>query len=58
METVFIDFLDLLYYPGYAACFVDENPEAYYRQLAEFSTLFKSQDENTFVFNPSHRGGN
>lgn len=54
METAFIEFLDGLYYPGYAACFVDENPDAYYRQLAEFQNLYKSSHENTFVFNRSH----
>ncbi|ETZ20188.1 hypothetical protein [Pedobacter sp. V48] len=41
METTFIEFLDGLFYGGYASCFVDENPEAYYRQLAEFSNLYK-----------------
>jgi hypothetical protein len=53
-----IEFLDGLYYPGYAACFVDKNPDAYYRQLAEFQNLYKSSDENTFVFNRSYRGRN
>lgn len=42
METAFIEFLDGLYYPGYAVCFVDENPDAYYRQLAEFQNLYQS----------------
>ncbi|WP_256004953.1 hypothetical protein [Pedobacter deserti] len=40
MEQVFIEHLDQLYWPGYGLQFRDDNPDAFYRQLAEFLELY------------------
>lgn len=36
MEAVFIDHLDQIYWNGYGEEFKADNPDAFYRQLAEF----------------------
>ncbi len=36
MLDAFIEFLDKMYYEGYAAQFEDDNPTAFYNQFREF----------------------
>ncbi|MGY4539434.1 hypothetical protein ACVW0P_003868 [Mucilaginibacter sp. UYNi724] len=36
MEAAFIDHLDQIYWQGYGEDFKADNPQAFYRQLAEF----------------------
>lgn len=37
MEEVFIDHLDQIYWQGYGQKFRADNPDAFYKQLAEFN---------------------
>ncbi|MGN7204428.1 hypothetical protein ACTHQF_09155 [Pedobacter sp. SAFR-022] len=39
MEQAFLEHLDQLYFEGYGEQFREDNPESFYRQLAEFSEI-------------------
>ena len=43
METEFIEHLDQLYDAGYGEQFKEDNPDAFYRQLAEFENHYRSE---------------
>ncbi|MGE6220387.1 hypothetical protein ACQKCH_11220 [Nubsella zeaxanthinifaciens] len=43
MEQVFIEHLDQIYWQGYGRQFREDNPDAFYRQLAEFTELYSFQ---------------
>lgn len=53
MLEVFIEFLDQLYHSGYGQEFREENPEEFYRQLTQFTTLYHSKNE---IRNPIYHG--
>ncbi|MGN8068409.1 hypothetical protein [Mucilaginibacter sp. 22184] len=42
MEEVFIDHLAQLYWQGYGEAFREDNPDAFYQQLAEFNNTYKT----------------
>lgn len=42
MEEVFMDHLDQIYWQGYGQAFREDNPDAFYHQLAEFTDIFKT----------------
>lgn len=41
MEEVFIEHLDQIYWQGYGQDFREDNPDAFYQQLAEFTNTHK-----------------
>lgn len=41
MEEVFIEQLDQIYWQGYAEQFREDNPDAYWQQLSEFTNSYK-----------------
>lgn len=47
METEFIEHLDQLYDAGYGEQFKEDNPEAFYRQLAEFENHYSNHPHET-----------
>lgn len=42
MEQAFIEHLDQIYFEGYGEQFKEENPDTFYRQLAEFSEMYST----------------
>jgi|GEM_PF-6472477 len=46
MEEIFMEWLDQIYWKGYAETLLEEAPGAYQGQLTEFNTIYKiSQNE-------------
>ena len=59
MESAFIDFLDQLFQEGYAEDFRENNPDAYYSQLAEFENQYSNKHNDTsYISNGSRRRQN
>jgi hypothetical protein len=52
MLAEFIEFLDQIYHGGYGQDFREENPQEFYRQLAEFS----KQHSKNEIRNPFYHG--
>jgi len=40
MEQEFIEHLDQIYWSGYGLQFREDNPDTFYRQLAEFAEMY------------------
>lgn len=40
MEQVFTEYLDQIYWQGYGLEFMEDNPDAFYRQLNEFMEMY------------------
>lgn len=59
MEEVFAEYLDQLFYQGYAEKFKDDNPNAYESQLSEFMNLYSiPKHEKSLVYNGTNRNRN
>lgn len=59
MEEVFAEYLDQLFYKGYAEKFKDDNPDAYESQLTEFKNLYSiPKHETSLVYNGTNRNRN
>ncbi len=41
MLDAFIEYLNGIYYDGYAEDFQENNPDAFYRQFAEFTNAYR-----------------
>lgn len=54
METAFIEFLDQLYKEGYGETFREDNPDAFYKQLAEFENLYHIPKHEKLRFNHNY----
>ena len=44
MQEVFMEWLDQIYWKGYAETFREEEPGTFQRQLTEFSTIYKTSE--------------
>jgi len=42
MEQAFIEYLDQIYYEGYGEQFREDNPDTFYRQLAEDTEIYST----------------
>lgn len=56
METEFIEHLDQLYDAGYGEQFKEDNPNAFYRQLAEFENQYSNQKHETSFISHGETG--
>lgn len=54
MEEVFIGHLDQLYWQGYGEQFKEDNPNAFWQQLTEFTNTYKALKNE--VSNPLFNG--
>ncbi len=56
METVFIEFLDQMYWEGYGEQFKEDNPAHFNKQLRQFKKQHQIPKYEKVSFNPNHSG--